>query len=89
MDDKCLHIKWEKGRMTIILERFFPTSQIKLKKLLKVIELDWENQGKLKVYFQEKKLNTNANRLKLVISIHDKTTKKIAQRFQKYFKLVN
>lgn len=56
MDD--LHIKWETGRMVIHLENFFPTSQARLKKLVKIIRLDWQHSDelieKLKVYFQEK-----------------------------------
>ncbi len=56
MDD--LHIKWETGRMVNHLENFFPTSQARLKKLVKIIRLDWQHSDelieKLKVYFQEK-----------------------------------
>ena len=55
MDD--LHIKWETGRMVIHLDNFFPTSQARLKKLVKIIRLDWNSDElieKLKVYFQEK-----------------------------------
>ena len=55
MDD--LHIKWETGRMVIHLGNFFPTSQANLKKLVKIIRLDWKSDElieKLKVYFQEK-----------------------------------
>lgn len=53
-----LYIKWNTGKMLIHLDNFFPTSQVKLKKMLKVIELDWEHETelkeKLKVYFQNK-----------------------------------
>ena len=55
MDD--LHIKWETGRMVIRLGNFFPTSQARLKKLVKIIRLDRDSDKlieKLKVYFQEK-----------------------------------
>lgn len=37
---KSLYIRWDTGNMTINLDRFFPCSQRKLKKLLKVVELD-------------------------------------------------
>lgn len=56
MDD--LYIKWETGKMVIHLDNFFPTSQARLKKLIKIIRLDWQHSDelieKLKVYFQEK-----------------------------------
>lgn len=56
MDD--LYIKWDTGKMLIHLNYFFPTSQVKFNKLLKIINLDWrheaELQAKLKVYFQDK-----------------------------------
>ena len=59
MDDNYLHIRWETGYMTIVLDAFFPCSMEKLKKLLKVVELDWEHRNdlieKLKVHFQERK----------------------------------
>jgi len=54
-----LYIRWNTGEMLIHLDNFFPTSQVQLRKLLKVIELDWEHETelkeKLKVYFQNKK----------------------------------
>lgn len=63
MDD--LHIKWETGRMVIHLENFFPTSQARLKKLIKIIRLDWQHSDelieKLKVYFQGKIQESEAN----------------------------
>nr|UWI29373.1 MAG: minor capsid protein 2 [Bacteriophage sp.] len=56
MDD--LYIKWETGKMVIHLNNFFPTSQARLKKLVKIIRLDWQHCDelieKLKVYFQDK-----------------------------------
>lgn len=39
-----LHIKWDTGYMNINCEAFFPTSQVKLKKLLKIIDLDGEHK---------------------------------------------
>lgn len=39
-----LNIKYDNGRMTIHLDAFFPTSQARLKKLMKVIDLDWEHK---------------------------------------------
>lgn len=53
-----LHIKYDSGSMVIHMDNFFPTSQQTLKKLLKIIELDWQHETelkeKLKVYFQNK-----------------------------------
>lgn len=53
-----LHIKYDSGSMVIHMDNFFPTSQVKLKKLLKIIELDWQHEDELKenlkVYFQNK-----------------------------------
>lgn len=63
MDD--LYIKWETGKMVIHLDNFFPTSQARLKKLVKIIRLDWQHSDelieKLKVYFQEKILESETN----------------------------
>lgn len=58
---ETLNITWNcgKGRMQIILDKFFPSTKKDLKKLLKVIPLDWEHETELKenlkVYFQEQK----------------------------------
>lgn len=56
MDD--LYIKYKNGEMLIHMNAFFPSSQSRLNKLLKVIELDYEHETelkeKLKVYFQNK-----------------------------------
>ena len=58
MDEGVLSIRWETGFMDIRLDSFFPCEQARFKKLLKVIDLDWEHcgtlKGTLKVYFQEK-----------------------------------
>jgi len=45
--DEILKIRYRHGEMTIILENFFPSSQKNLKKLLKVIELDWDHKDEL------------------------------------------
>lgn len=53
-----LYIQYDTGRMVIHLNNFFPTSQARLKKLVKIIRLDWRHYDdlieKLKVYFQDK-----------------------------------
>lgn len=56
-----LNITWNfgKGRMQILLDKFFPSTKKDLKKLLSIISLDWQHEDelkdKLKVYFQDKK----------------------------------
>lgn len=56
-----LNITWNfgKGRMQILLDKFFPSTKKDLKQLLKIISLDWEHETELKenlkVYFQEQK----------------------------------
>lgn len=37
-------IKYENGQMTIHMNAFFPTSQARLKKLLKVVDMDFEHR---------------------------------------------
>lgn len=58
MKNDVLYIKYDNGSMTINMDVFFPCSKEALKKLLKVIDLDWahdlELREKLKVYFQNK-----------------------------------
>lgn len=53
-----LYIKWETGYMNIHIDFFFPCSQQRFKKLLKVIALDWQHEDELKetlkVYFQNR-----------------------------------
>lgn len=53
-----LYIKWEAGYMNIHMDFFFPCSQQRFKKLLKVIALDWQHEDELKetlkVYFQNR-----------------------------------
>lgn len=59
MDD--LHITYNhgNGEMLIHLDYFFPCSQVRFNKLLKIIELDWQHEAELKenlkVHFQKKK----------------------------------
>lgn len=53
-----LYIKWETRYMNIHMDFFFPCSQQRFKKLLKVIALDWQHEDELKetlkVYFQNR-----------------------------------
>lgn len=55
-----LYITWNYGRgqMTIHMDQFFPCTMQKFKKLLKIIELDWQHEDELKqtlkVYFQNR-----------------------------------
>ena len=53
-----LYIIWETGYMNIHMDFFFPCSQQRFKKLLKVIALDWQHEDELKetlkVYFQNR-----------------------------------
>lgn len=52
-----LRIKYDRGKMVVILDNFFPTSRTRLKKLLKVIDLDYEHSDELieqlKQFFSE------------------------------------
>lgn len=52
-----LRIKYDGGKMVVILDNFFPTSRARLKKLLKVIDLDYEHRDELiehlKQFFSE------------------------------------
>ena len=53
-----LYIEWETGHMNIHMDFFFPCNIQRFKKLLKIIELDWQHEEelkeKLKVYFQNR-----------------------------------
>lgn len=57
---ETLNITWNcgKGRMRILLDKFFPSTKKDLKKLLSISSLDWEHETelkeKLKTYFEEK-----------------------------------
>lgn len=61
-----LNITWDcgRGRMQVILDEFFPCTKKDLKKLLKIISLDWEHEAErketLKSYFQKKKAEHEA-----------------------------
>lgn len=72
-----LYIKWETGYMNIHMDFFFPCSQQRFKKLLKVIALDWQHEDELKetlkVYFQ--------NRISDLVELRKENGKKIF-RFQ-------
>lgn len=63
---ETLNITWDngKGRMSIFLDKFFPSTKKDLKKLLSIISLDWQHEDelrdKLKVYFQDKKAEHEA-----------------------------
>lgn len=61
MEQGVLSIRWDTGNMDIILDAFFPCPLDKFKKLLKVIDLDWNHadtlKETLKVYFQEQTSN--------------------------------
>lgn len=48
-----LRIKYDRGKMVIILNNFFPTSRARLKKLLKVIDLDYEHRDELIEHLKE------------------------------------
>lgn len=52
-----LQIKYDNGQMNIHMDAFFPTSQARLKKLLKVVDLDFEHKENhiqlMETYFNE------------------------------------
>ena len=58
MKDISISYNGGNGKMLIHLDNFFPTSQTRFKKLLKIIGEDWYHREELletlKVYFQEK-----------------------------------
>lgn len=62
-----LKIKYDNGQMTIHMDAFFPTSQVRLKKLLKVIDLDFSHRDEhintLSDYFNEKVETLEARRV--------------------------
>ncbi len=53
-----MRIRWGTGYMEIDLDKFFPASLVKLRRLLKIIQLDWEHGDSLlddlKTHFSEK-----------------------------------
>lgn len=73
MDEGVLSIRWDTGFMDIRLDSFFPCEQARFKKLLKVIDLDWEHcdtlKDTLKVYFQEKIPAQKERRKKLAVDL--------------------
>ena len=73
MDEGVLSIRWETGFMDIRLDSFFPCEQARFKKLLKVIDLDWEHsdtlKDTLKVYFQQRILPLKEKRKKLAVDL--------------------
>lgn len=74
-----LYIKWETGYMNIHMDFFFPCSQQRFKKLLKVIALDWQHEDELKetlkVYFQ--------NRIAALVELWKSNSKKYYDYRQK------
>lgn len=48
-----LQIKYDNGQMNIHMDAFFPTSQARLKKLLKVVDLDFEHKDEIKQTMQQ------------------------------------
>lgn len=36
-----IHVRWERGRMAVRLDAFFPTTIANVRKLLKIIRMDW------------------------------------------------
>ena len=73
MDEGVLSIRWDTGFMDIRLDSFFPCEQARFKKLLKVIDLDWEHsdtlKDTLKVYFQQRILPLKEKRKKLAVDL--------------------
>nr|DAW16469.1 MAG TPA: hypothetical protein [Caudoviricetes sp.] len=53
-----IQIKYGNGQMNIHMAAFFPTSQVRLKKLLKVVDLDFEHRDEIiqtmQQFFQDK-----------------------------------
>ena len=45
--EKSIHIEWYNGKMTIHLNQFFPASGTAIKKLMKVIEMDWAHRAEI------------------------------------------
>ena len=73
MDEGILSIRWDTGFMDIRLDSFFPCEQARFKKLLKVIDLDWEHsdtlKDTLKVYFQQRIPALKEKRKKLAVDL--------------------
>lgn len=94
MEQGVLSIRWDTGNMDIILDAFFPCPLDKFKKLLKVIDLDWNHadtlKETLKVYFQEQ----ISNKKKYLETAENpdepayKTAKRTLQRFERLLQIV-
>lgn len=39
-----IQITWNKGTMIVNQNKFFPTSSVRIKKLKKILDMDWKNQ---------------------------------------------
>lgn len=73
MDEGILSIRWETGSMDICMEAFFPCELARFRKLLKVIDRDWQNcdtlKETLKVYFQQQIPALKARRKELAVDL--------------------
>ena len=62
-----IQIKYDNGQMNIRMDAFFPTSQARLKKLLKVVDLDFEHREEIiqtmQQFFQDKVNELEARRI--------------------------
>ena len=62
-----IQIKYDNGQMNICMDAFFPTSQARLKKLLKVVDLDFEHREEIiqtmQQFFQDKVNELEARRI--------------------------
>lgn len=62
-----IQIKYDNGQMNIRMDAFFPTSQARLKKLLKVVDLDFERREEIiqtmQQFFQDKVNELEARRI--------------------------
>ena len=60
-------IKYDNGQMNIRMDAFFPTSQARLKKLLKVVDLDFEHREEImqtmQQFFQDEVNELEARRI--------------------------
>ena len=62
-----IQIKYDNGQMNIRMDAFFPTSQARLKKLLKVVDLNFEHREEIiqtmQQFFQDKVNELEARRI--------------------------
>lgn len=85
MDD--LHITYNhgNGEMLIHLDYFFPCSQVRFNKLLKIIELDWQHEAELKENLKEARADFRAYTAAYKQALSDaKSNKRFKERFEKY-----